>query len=69
MCKYNNKQRSVHWRGKVWITPNGLGGGNICIDPNGDDNFKVIAYRANGITEEVIRMEIESYGYNPDDYL
>lgn len=69
MDKYNNKQKSTHWSGKVYITPNGLGGGNICIDPLGDDNFMVIAYRPRQITEEIIRAELEAYGYDPDEWI
>lgn len=69
MDKYNNKQKSVHWSGKVYITPNGLGGGNICVDPRGDDNFILIAYTHKKITEEVIRTHLKAFGYDPDEWL
>lgn len=70
MNKYNNKQKSTHWSGKVYITHSALGhGGNICVDPRGDDDFIVIAYTHKEITEEVIRMHLKAFGYDPDEWL
>ena len=70
MDKYNNKQRSIHWSGRVYITYNSnMIGGNICIDPKDDDNFMVIAYTHQEITEDVIRSQLKSWGYDPDYWL
>lgn len=70
MDKYNNKKRSEHWRGKVYITWDAARiAANICLD-FGDDNFRVIAYvPASKVTEEDIRAQISSWGYDPDYWL
>lgn len=70
MDKYNNKKTSEHWRGKVYITWNAARtAANICLD-YGDDDFHVIAYvPAREVTEEGIRKQISSWGYDPDHWL
>lgn len=64
----NTKENNVHYKGKVWVTPDRpCAGRNICLD-FGRPELKVIAFVPE-ITEERVVNAIEAMGYDPKDWM
>ena len=64
----NTKENNVHYKGKVWVTPDRPNlGRNICLD-TGREELMVISFVPE-ITEERVVSAIKAMGYNPKDWM
>lgn len=69
MNKYNNRTRSKHYKGRVWVTTGGMDCANICVELASGE-FRVIGFKPEiDINDETITACIKSMGWKPSEWL